>query len=70
MIKYAKLNDTMEIPCIVCGDESNVVLVKNMKHINKNTFYICDKCFKSFKADMQSAKFKEYKGNDLSRLFK
>lgn len=70
MIKYAKLSMDTEIPCMVCGNESNIVFVKNMQHSNKNTFYICEKCFKSFKADMQSGKFKEYKGEDLSRLFK
>ena len=70
MIKYSKLKESIEIPCMICGNESNIVFVKNMQHASKNTFYVCDKCFRSFKADMQSGKFKEYTGEDLSRLFK
>lgn len=70
MIKFAKLGEPIEMPCMVCGSESDFVLVKNMKHTTKNTFYVCEKCFKSFKADMQGAKFKEYTGNDLSKLFR
>ena len=70
MIKYAKLGEPTELPCMVCGNESDFVLVKNMKHTTKNTFYVCEKCFKSFKIDMQGAKFKEYTGNDLSKLFR
>ena len=70
MIKYSKLKESMEVPCMVCGKESNIVFVKKMQHSDKNTFYVCEKCFKSFKSDMQSGKFKEYKGEDLSLLFK
>ena len=31
MIKYSKLSMDTEIPCMVCGRESNVVFVKNMQ---------------------------------------
>lgn len=28
MIKYSKIKESIEIPCMICGNESNIVLVK------------------------------------------
>ena len=69
MIKFAKLKEEIEIPCMVCGEPSQMFIVKNMKHTQKNSFYGCEKCFKSFKNDMQAAKVKEYAENNLSKMF-
>lgn len=49
MIKYVKLREETEMPCLVCGGESRIFFVKNMRHTKKNNFYMCEKCFKSFK---------------------
>ena len=70
MIKYVKLKEDIEIPCMVCGEESRIFIVKNMKHTKRNSFYICEKCFKSFKKDMQEAKVKEYKETDLAKILR
>ena len=51
MIKYVKLREETEMPCMVCGSDSRIFIVKNMKHTKQNSFYICEKCFKSFKKD-------------------
>lgn len=60
MIKYVKMKEEVEVPCMVCGGISKIFLVKKMCHTDKYSFYICEKCFKSFQRDMQEAKVKEY----------
>ena len=70
MIKYVKLREETEMPCMVCGSDSRIFIVKNMKHTKQNSFYICEKCFKSFKKDMQEARVKEYTESDLSKILK
>lgn len=70
MIKYVKLKEETEMPCMVCGSDSRIFIVKNMKHTEKHSFYICEKCFKSFKKDMQEARVKEYTETDLHRILR
>ncbi|MBQ8635172.1 hypothetical protein IJ425_03365 [bacterium] len=70
MIKYVKLKEETEMPCMVCGSDSRIFIVKNMKHTKKHSFYICEKCFKSFKKDMQEARVKEYTETDLHRILR
>ena len=70
MIKYVKLREETEMPCMVCGSDSRIFIVKNMKHTKQNSFYICEKCFKCFKKDMQEARVKEYTESDLSKILR
>lgn len=70
MIKYVKLREEIEVPCMICGGNSQYFLVKNMRHTPKHSFYVCEKCFKSFKKDMQEAKVKEYKETDLAAILR
>ena len=39
-----------------------------MRHTDKYSFYICEKCFNSFQRDMQEAKVKEYKETDIAQI--
>lgn len=68
MIKYVKMNEEVEVPCMVCGGNSKIFLVKKMRHTDKYSFYICEKCFKSFQRNMQEAKVKEYKETDIAQI--
>ena len=68
MIKYVKMNEEVEVPCMVCGGNSKIFLVKKMHHTDKYSFYICEKCFKSFQRDVQEAKVKEYKETDIAQI--
>ena len=68
MIKYVKIQDEMKAPCIVCGGKSQIFMVKKMRYTDKYSFYVCEKCFKSFQRDTQEAKVKEYKETDIARI--
>lgn len=68
MIKYVKMNEEVEVPCMVCGGNSKIFLIKKMRHTDKYSFYICEKYFKSFQRDMQEAKVKEYKETDIAQI--
>lgn len=39
-----------------------------MRHTDKYSFYVCEKCFKSFQRDMQQAKIKEYTESDIAKI--
>ena len=70
MLKYVKLKDDTEMPCLVCGEESRIFFVKNMRHTKINTFYMCEKCFKSFKKDIEEHKIQEYSESDLAKILR
>lgn len=68
MLKYVKLKESMEVPCMICGGESNMFMVKALRHTNKYSFYICERCFKSFKKDILDANIKKCSEKDLSSI--
>ncbi len=70
MIRYVKLKEDTEMPCLVCGGESRIFFVKNMRHTKKNNFYMCEKCFKSFKKDIDEAKIQEHPESDLAKILR
>ena len=50
--------------------ESDMFMVKALRHTNKYSFYICEKCFKSFKKDILTANIKKCSEKDLSTMLK
>ena len=70
MLKYVKFKEPMEVPCMICGGESDMFMVKALRHTNKYSFYICEKCFKSFKKDILTANIKKCSEKDLSTMLK
>lgn len=70
MLRYVELSDSTERPCLICGNESHVLLVKNIKHVKENTFYMCDRCFKSLKKDIVESKIEKCTEKDLSRILR
>lgn len=68
MLKYVKLKESMEMPCMICGGDSDMFMVKALRHTNKYSFYICERCFKSFKKDIQTGNIKKCSDKELASM--
>ena len=69
MIKYVKLKDSTELPCLSCGKtETNIFLVEDIENNKKKKSYMCEDCFKSFKTQIPLSEIKEYFESDLSKI--
>ena len=68
MIKYVKLREATELPCMHCGkNETPVFLVEELPHKKKQTHYMCESCFNEFK-NKNSDMLKEYFEGDLAKI--
>ena len=70
MIKYVKLSDATELPCLVCGKKkTNIFIVEEIEN-KKQKHYMCENCFKAFKATIKDVTIKEYRESDIATIIR
>jgi len=67
-MKKIVYSEKQEIPCIICGNNSDVMIMKNMKHTDKYVFHVCHNCFDSFARDFKQDNIKTFTQDEVLKI--